>query len=133
MATVVLFVATLLSHEVSSAPVTLNRRADSYTSWVSQPNVRGTFGLVLNCLITLSLCVWTAVHLNIPGKPQISGSRLQRIRRSYLLRRTGWVLTGLLAPELVIYTAWMQWSSARLMTKEMKKLLEKVCRSCYET
>ena len=33
--------------------------------WVSDPNGRGTFGLVTSYVFTLSLCVLSAMHLNI--------------------------------------------------------------------
>ncbi|KAK2786288.1 hypothetical protein FQN52_007879 [Onygenales sp. PD_12] len=84
-----------------------------FVSWEREPLTRGTFRLIASCVITLSLCVWTAVHLNIPAR--FSGN---------YLRRTGWVIMGLLAPELVVYTAWRQWSSAKELTRQMEELLE---------
>ena len=34
-----------------------------------------------------------------------------------------WVLMGLFAPELVVYTAWAQWSEAKDMTKKLNNML----------
>lgn len=65
--------------------------------WKPNPNSRGTFNILTTCLITLLLCVWTAVHLNIspPGS----------FWRPFL-RKVGWLILALLAPEVVAYTAW---------------------------
>lgn len=65
--------------------------------WRASPTVRGTFDILSSCIITMLLCVWTAVHLNIPPpenwwKPK--------------LRKVGWLVLALLAPEMVAYTAW---------------------------
>jgi hypothetical protein len=34
--------------------------------WVSSPGERGTYNILSDCILTLVLCVWTSVHLNIP-------------------------------------------------------------------
>ena len=85
--------------------------------WVSDPNGRGTLGLILSCLLTLGLCVWSAMHLNIPQKDET--------RPQYWARNCKWVLLGVLIPELVVLSAWRQWLSAKQMTLEMKKILER--------
>ncbi|KAF8249275.1 hypothetical protein K440DRAFT_598998 [Wilcoxina mikolae CBS 423.85] len=38
-------------------------------SWGPEPKGRGTVSIVLPCLITLGLCVWTAIHPNINSRP----------------------------------------------------------------
>jgi hypothetical protein len=68
-------------------------------------------------LITINLCAWTAVHLNIPAKIDKKQTLRKRLWSNYYCVRTRWVLLGLLAPELVVYTAWMQWESARVFVK----------------
>lgn len=66
--------------------------------WKASPTKRGTFDILTTCIITMLLCVWTAVHLNIPSpdegfwKPKF--------------RKTGWLILALIAPEMVAYTAW---------------------------
>jgi hypothetical protein len=72
-------------------------------------------------LITINLCVWTAVHLNIPAKIDKKQTLRKRLWSNYYCVRTRWVLLGLLAPELVVYTAWMQWESARVFVKKVNK------------
>jgi len=36
-----------------------NSKIDAEPSWVRGPNGRGTAGLMLSCVLTLGLCVWT--------------------------------------------------------------------------
>jgi hypothetical protein len=82
--------------------------------WVSEPTRRGTFGLVSSCVITLSLCVWGCVHLNLPGH---HGHTKQ------IWRKVGWVVVGSLIPEMVVFTAFYQ----RLKAKEMLKYMMDHC------
>lgn len=82
--------------------------------WMADPSGRGTFSLVTSCLFTLGLCVWTAMHLNIPP---IGESLLQT-----WMRNIKWGLTGIFAPELVVYAAWRQYNSAKQLCAEVKCL-----------
>ncbi|KAK0736188.1 hypothetical protein B0T21DRAFT_366457 [Apiosordaria backusii] len=70
------------------------------TSWVLEPDGRGTFGILRSCIITLALCVYTAIHLNIPG--------VQDTKRTRWLRKAKWVTIAMFAPEVVVYVAWCQ-------------------------
>lgn len=63
-------------------------------------------------MITTSLCVWTAVHLNIPPSNQ---------KYAQFWRKLYWLGIGLFAPEMVAYTAWYQ----RLATTKGLKQIEK--------
>ena len=75
--------------------------------YVGDPNGRGTASLVISCLLTLILCVWSALHLNIPQQNETAlGHFLVNLR---------WIIAGVYAPELVVFTAWRQWSSARIL------------------
>ena len=80
------------------------------TVWIPEPNSRGTWSILSSCIITISLCVWTAVHLNIPEHQR---------RKQQLWRKIKWLLLGLIAPEMVAYVAWHQ-------RKEAKKILSHV-------
>ena len=66
--------------------------------WKPSPETRGTFDILTTCVVTMLLCVWTAVHLNIPSFESTWFERL--------MRKTGWLVLALIAPELVAYTAW---------------------------
>ncbi|KDN72213.1 hypothetical protein CSUB01_10047 [Colletotrichum sublineola] len=83
------------------------------TGWVSEPNGRGTFGLICSCVLTLTICVWTALHLNVPP--------IRSTLRSRAVERTKWVLYGIFAPELVVATAAAQYIVARWLKREIDK------------
>ncbi|KAH7010588.1 uncharacterized protein B0I36DRAFT_257457 [Microdochium trichocladiopsis] len=84
--------------------------ATEETSWVPNPTTRGTSNILLPCLITISLCVWSALHLNIQGYRD--GEFIWMLYQTW--RKSGWVIVGLLAPEFLIYTAWYQRCEAKL-------------------
>lgn len=69
-----------------------NPSSNETLSWGAEPGYRGTFSILSSCIITIGLCVWTAVHLNVLeyGKtmPQF-------------WRKVWWLIIGLFAPELV--------------------------------
>lgn len=77
---------------------------------------RGTLSLILSCVLTLTLCVYTAVHLNVPPRKE----KKWRTR----LRELKWCVVGLFGPELVLFYAWRQWSSANALGHELRGLLE---------
>lgn len=60
--------------------------------WQPEPATRGTFNILSTSLTTLVLCVWTALHLNIPQKAKTSEKGG---------RKTKWLLLGLFVPEAV--------------------------------
>jgi hypothetical protein len=69
-------------------------------AWVPEPAARGTWSILYSCIFTLTLCVWTAVHLNLPPPHEPESKQLWR--------KTKWTLIAIFAPELVLYTAWHQ-------------------------
>ncbi|RSM05123.1 hypothetical protein CDV31_009757 [Fusarium ambrosium] len=95
-------------------------------TWEPEPTQRGTFSILSTCLITLSLCVWTAVHLNIPSREERSQDEprgdssekwsLKSLRwTAQTFRKAGWMILGILAPELVLFTALQQfWDASDL-------------------
>lgn len=123
-----LFIGVQFLQPAISAPVPAPEQQKEFVSWNREPQTRGTFSLLSSCLITLSLSVWTAVHLNVTVEqlPHEKLSFFRRLNSRPAVRRLKWMLMGLLAPELVVYTAWQQWSSAREMTRKMRELLKKV-------
>ena len=81
---------------------------------VPEPDQRGTYNLVSTCVLTLSLCIYTSVHLNVPEH--------HATRATIFLRKMKWVLIGLVAPEFVVYNAWHQRSLAKQALKDLKAL-----------
>ncbi|KAF9069533.1 hypothetical protein BDP27DRAFT_1519660, partial [Rhodocollybia butyracea] len=80
-----------------------------------QPDFRGTYGLVPSCLITLGLFVWTAVHLDVPVQT-FQGRLLP------YWRKVKWVLLGMLAPELLLFIACLQYWTSHNVQREAKRL-----------
>jgi hypothetical protein len=115
MSTSILFTYLLLSSQyASSLPLTTNKTAlntEIAPSWVPEPEGRGTWKLLYSCVFTLILCVWTAIHLNIPpaGETWIQ----------HCTRKLKWVLIGIFVPEIVVCEAWVQWRYAKRLCKEL--------------
>ncbi|KAK5714038.1 hypothetical protein LTR15_010945 [Elasticomyces elasticus] len=83
--------------------------------WEPEPTFRGTYGILSTCLLTMILCIWTAVHLNMEDG---RNAWIQTARKS------GWLIIGLFAPELVAWTAFQQNKDALELTRHMEKVFE---------
>lgn len=90
------------------------------SSWQAQPQSRGTYGILSTCFVTLALCTWRVVHLNLPGvcpDDDLKWSDWWKADRTVrhklvhlcgghqLVRQIGWLVIGLFAPELVSASA----------------------------
>lgn len=84
------------------------------TPWVPEPNGRGTWTLLSSCVITIALCAWTALHLNVPEHGTAD--------RQWL-RKTKWFVLGLAAPEMVVYAAWRQRQEAKRLLRDVRSHL----------
>ncbi|KAJ0114090.1 hypothetical protein J7T55_007924 [Diaporthe amygdali] len=106
-------------------------------TWEPQPERRGTFGIITTCLVTLALCTWKIVHLNLPGtcpdenlpwsawfKKGTTHSMRHRLVHIFgghqLTRQIGWLLIGLFAPELIAYAAFRQYWDVRSLQAFME-------------
>lgn len=51
-----------------TAPIALDRANTTipYISFQQQPNLRGTYDILISCIATMTLCIWTALQLNLP-------------------------------------------------------------------
>jgi hypothetical protein len=91
--------------------------------WKAESTTRGTLSILISCISTLVLCVWSAVHLNIPEQPnererpylrKAKWLKLPKPHKSVpFIRKACWLVFGLLAPELVVFTAWYQHEKAK--------------------
>ncbi|KAL8790063.1 MAG: hypothetical protein Q9213_000765 [Squamulea squamosa] len=88
-----------------------NATGNITSTWIPEPNGRGTFNLLSSCIVTISLCVYSAIHLNLPQHGRIW---------SQFQRKLMWLVIGLIAPELVAYIAWQQRYEANLLLKGMQ-------------
>lgn len=101
--------------------VTASSNSTLVSGWVDDPDGRGTFSIISSCLLTLSLCVYTSIHLNIRPREK---NELQS-----WVETSKWVGFGVLAPELLVFIAWRQYASAMNLDRSMRKLKEDVSNS----
>ncbi|KAJ9662616.1 hypothetical protein H2198_001288 [Neophaeococcomyces mojaviensis] len=83
-----------------------------YTGWRPGPQQRGTLDIIWGAFITLTLCVWTAVHPNIQLRPGT--------RRGLAIRLLMMVV-AVLFPEILISAAWHQRTMARRLIQSISK------------
>lgn len=93
---------------------------DTAAIWHAEPQGRGTYSILTSCLTTLSLCAWSAIHVNVdPGdefgprrsEPKSWLGRTWNGLGSFFLffvskatwRKFGWFSLAILAPEMVRY------------------------------
>jgi hypothetical protein len=118
-------------------------------TWQPEPRGRGTLSVLWSCILTMTLCVWTALHLNVPPPEPLEGSKLRRCCHWLLrvlggfgrhvptidskevsalsrpirafLRKSGWLLLGVFTPEVVVYVAVSQNIKSRKKTTQEEK------------
>ena len=90
----------------------------SAPAYVPDPPGRGTIQLLTTCLVTLLLCVWTAIHLNILPKTK-------RTRWGRFKAKLKWAALALFAPEIVVWRAYSQLKTARYLRKQRNALFDK--------
>jgi hypothetical protein len=73
--------------------------------WVSQPQGRGTLDILVSCGITIFLCIWTSVCVNVPAPGHGPWD--------IFLDRWHMFCLGLLGPEFVLLLAVGQYCLAR--------------------
>ncbi|KAL0631337.1 hypothetical protein Q9L58_009799 [Maublancomyces gigas] len=73
-----------------------------------EPYGRGTIGLLTTCVVTFSLCIWTAIHPNIIPNP--TGWRQAKYKMFWTA-----ICVGL--PEAIVMCAFGQWCKAKSMRK----------------
>lgn len=93
-----------------------NATTSSTVGWVADPTGRGTFSLIFSCILTLGLCVWCAMHLNIPPHDE-------SLAKTWM-RNVKWGLIGVVAPELVVFAAWRQYNSTKELQAEVYREIE---------
>lgn len=84
---------------------TLSDEPAIVAGWVSGPNSRGTMDIIWDSFLTIFLCTWLAVCLNIP-RPGESSFQILR-------RKAKWMFWAIIGPELVLSIAIGQYASAR--------------------
>ena len=68
--------------------------------------------LLLSCTLTLVICFWKAIHLNISPKGSTSNP---------LRNKLSWAVIGIVAPEIVLCSALDQYMQARWVCEQLKE------------
>ena len=78
--------------------------------WTAEPNCgRGTASIIWQCVTTLVLCTYIAMHLDIPPVPLSATAAM--------LRKLSWAALFLVAPELMALAGYKNFQNARLLIK----------------
>lgn len=85
----------------------------AWLGWVSSPDGRGTMDIIWGCLLTIFLCVWTVLTLNVPPPD----TTLWR----FTCLKIKWAVIALFGPEWLTAMAGAQWSIARISVARFKK------------
>ena len=72
--------------------------------WIHQPDGRGTLDIIQSCLLTMFLCSWSVLCLNVPARSDK--------RWSLLILKMKWMVFTIFFPEVVVAFAAEQWESA---------------------
>ena len=99
-----------LTTESKDSPVNDSTVLEGKQGWTSQPNGRGTIDIIWSCGITMVLCSWSVICLNVPG-PDDSQFRVFR-RKVYI------TALAFLGPEFLLQLALGQLLSARRSVKD---------------
>ena len=81
--------------------------------WQPEPDGRGTASLLQTCLLTILLCVYNSIHLNIPPHKD------SEWRVFY--EKSKFVMLALFAPEIITYFAWAQRMDAKAIANALNK------------
>ena len=82
--------------------------------WTDSPSGRGTFDIIWSSFLTVFLCTWTCLHLNVPA----SNEGAWRC----LFRKFRWMILTILGPEFVVAPAAGQRANARRTTDSLRAL-----------
>ena len=86
-------------------------------TWVDEPSERGTWRILYSCTFTLVLCVYTAMHLNIPAHYDSKWKVRQRLAK--------WVAIAIFGPQVIVYVAFEQWYLARQFLNKLRSFADR--------
>ena len=82
---------------------------ESTRGWTPPSGGRGTSNIVWSCSITIFLCCWTSLCVNVPS---LGSTRLDRFRDKLHI-----AFVAILAPDLLIVLSMGQWEAAKESVK----------------
>ena len=86
---------------------------DFSTGWVSPPSGRGTFDILQTCVVTIALCSWSSLCLNI-------GPREGRWR--FLKTKLTWMFFTIVFPEVTVGMSQEKWLSAAQSVEDFTRM-----------
>lgn len=89
---------------IADAPTNIPPTAEP--SYVPEPRGRGTVQLLLSCVLTLVICIWTSIHPNIIKNP----STIRRLKE-----KATYVILGLFSPEIVLALALKEYGDTTII------------------
>lgn len=93
------------------------------TAWVQEPDGRGTWGLLQSCFLTLVLCTYTAIHLNMQPHQSTKKFNRRRILATFLAN---------VVPEWLFVIALSQWNCARQLQSKLNHLPDDPACDCCD-
>jgi len=84
--------------------------------WMSSPPERGTMDILWTCCLSLSICLYTLLHLNVPAPSEGLWT--------LFLRKMKWFLCGYVVPIIPMLFVFAQWSAAKRSVVDMHYLLD---------
>jgi len=113
-----LFVVSEAQNTNGTPPAAIaNASTDPHQGWTSSPNGRGTLDIIYSCGITMFLCSWSVLCLNVP-EPDEDEDDDRFHDRFRLFRRRLWITAlAFLGPEFLFQIALGQYLSARNSVK----------------
>ncbi|KAK3176099.1 hypothetical protein OEA41_007421 [Lepraria neglecta] len=85
---------------------------DRRLGWQSSPNAQGTIDIIWGCMLTIFLCVWTVLTLNVPAR--------DTTKWAFTRTKIKWATIALFGPEWLSGMAGAQWSIARRAKKQFR-------------
>ena len=82
--------------------------------WISQPDGRGPLDILQSCLLTISLCSWSVLFLNIQA--------VRENRLGFFTNKARWMLFTIFFPEVLTAIAAEQWRSACQSVEDFSQL-----------
>ena len=82
--------------------------------WTPSPQGRGTIDIIRSCVLTISLCTWSTLCVNLPA---VGEGYWHMVRRKLYL-----VVIGMWGPEFIFMLAFGQYFSARQSAKDFHSL-----------
>jgi hypothetical protein len=101
-------------HEARSASFRREESGTQIQGWTSSPKGRGTIDIIWSCVLTISLCSWSILCVNLPA---IGEGYWHMVRRKLYL-----VVICLWGPEVIFMLSFGQYFSARHSVRDFHNL-----------